>query len=180
MTAFRDQLAAQIQHLQQTMQLNLPNLPQMPNFPTMPTLPDYQTYLPVRRITNLVGNNRGDNAKEQDYKWWDLFSGSVPAAPPAYEDIFPHDDLETKRASAAQAAADTVADNKCAEMFDQAESSKTAGKRPMVLGTLRIGQKHTVTREEQDQLRRDHAEKMKRLSRDRNLFFIWVCHQLFS
>jgi len=121
-----------------------------------------------------VGNNRGDNAKEQDYKWWDLFSGSVPAAPPAYEDIFPQDDLDTKRASAAQAAADTVADNKCAEMFDQAESSKTTGKRPMVLGTLRIGQKHTVTREEQDQLRRDHAEKMKRLSRDRNLFFIWI------
>lgn len=172
MTAFRDQVAAQIQHLQQTMQLNFPNLPQMPNFPAMPTLPDYQTYLPVRRITNLVGHNRGDNVKEQEYRWWDLFSGNVPAAPPAYEDIFPQDDLETKRASAAQAAADTVADNKCVEMFDQAESSTTVLKRS--LGTVRIGQSHTVTREEQDQLRRAHAEKMKRLSRDRNLFFIWI------
>lgn len=179
MTAFRDQLTAQIQHLQQTMQLNLPNLPQMPNFPMMPTLPDYQAYLPVRRITNLVGNNRGDNAKEQEYKWWDLFSGNVPAAPPAYEDIFPQDDLDTKRASASQAAADIVADNKCAEMFDQAESSTAAQKRPVLLDTVRIGQKHIITREQQDQLRLAHAEKVKRLRSDRNLFFIWVWFTAF-
>jgi hypothetical protein len=153
----------------------------------MPTLPDYQAYLPttpmVRRISNLVGTNRGDHAKEQDYKWWDLFSGSVPAAPPAYEDIFPHDEVDTKRASAAQAAADTVADNKCAELFDQvevvtgtqAESSATAMRRPSKLGKVRIGSSNVVTREQQDQLRLAHAEKVKRLSRDRNLFFIWVC-----
>jgi hypothetical protein len=179
MMAFRDQLSAQIQHFQQTMHLNLPNLPQMPRFDMMPTLPDYQAYLPtapmVRRISNLVGN-RPDAAKEQDYRWWYLFSGNVPAAPPAYDDIFPQDDVDTKRASATQAAADTVADNKCAEIFDQAESSTTASQRkPVRLDTVRIGQKHTITREQQDQLRLAHAEKVKRLSRDRNLFFIWVC-----
>ncbi|KAG0648057.1 mga2 [Hyphodiscus hymeniophilus] len=182
MTAFRDQLTAQIHHLQQTMHLNLPNLPnlpQMPTLPMMPTLPDYQAYLPtnpmVRRISNLVGNNRPDSAaKEPDYRWWDLFSGTVPAAPPAYEDIFPQDDLDTKRASAAQAAADTVADNKCAEIFDQAESSTAAQKRPVVVGTVRIGQKHVITREQQDQLRLAHAEKVKKLRSDRNLFFIWI------
>jgi len=155
------------------MQLNLPNLPQMPNFPMMPTLPDYQAYLPVRRISNLVGN-RAENAKEQDYRWWDLFSGSVPAAPPAYEDIFPQDDVDSKQASAAQAAADIVADNKCAELFDQAESSSTARKRPVMLDTVHIGQKHIITREQQDRLRLAHAEKVKRLRSDRNLFFIWI------
>jgi hypothetical protein len=129
----------------------------------------------VRRISNLVGNNRPANAKEQDYKWWDLFSVTVPAAPPAYEDIFPQGDVDTKRASAVQAAADIVADNKCAELFDQAESSTTALRRSTTLETVRIGQKHTITREQQDQLRLAHAEKVKRLSRDRNLFFIWVC-----
>jgi hypothetical protein len=179
MTAFRDQLNAQIQYLQRTMQLNLPNLPQMPRFDMMPNLPDYQAYLPtapmVRRISNLVGNNRPANAKEQDYKWWDLFSGTVPAAPPAYEDIFPQGDVDTKRASAVQAAADTVADNKCAELFDQAESSTMAQMRSTKLETVRISQKHLITREQQDQLRLAHAEKVKRLSRDRNLFFIWVC-----
>ena len=151
MTAFRDQLSAQIQHLQQAMHLNLPNLPQMP------TLPNYQPYLPttpmVRRISNLVGNNQPDNTRKQDYRWWDLFQSTVPAAPPAYDDIFPQSDVDTKRASAAQAAADTVADNKCAEMFDQAESSTMAQKRSMKLETVRIGQKHTITREQQDQLR---------------------------
>ncbi len=130
----------------------------------------------VRRISNLVGTNRPASAKEQDYKWWDLFSGTVPAAPPAYEDIFPQGDIDTKRASAVQAAADTVADNKCAELFDQAESSTTAQRRSMKLETVRIGQKHTITREQQDQLLRAHAEKVKRISRDRNLFFIWVCY----
>ena len=176
MTAFRDQLAAQIQHFQQTMHLNLPNLPQMP------TLPDYQAYLPtnpmVRRISNLVGNRQDGAAKEQDYRWWDLFSGTIPAAPPAYDDIFPQGDIDTKRASAVQAAADTVADNKCAEIFDQAEaeSSTTAEqrKRSTVVGTVRIGQNHTVTREQQDQLRLAHAEKVKKLRSDRNLFFVWV------
>ena len=185
MTAFRDQLATQIQHLQQTMHLtfpNLPNLPQMPTLAMIPTLPDYQAYLPtnpmVRRINNLIGNaNRPDgNAKEQDYRWWDLFSGTIPAAPPAYEDIFPHGDVDTKCASAAQAAADTVADNKCAEIFDQtqAESSTATKKRHVILDTVRIGQKHTITREQQDQLRLAHAEKVKKLRSDRNLFFIWV------
>jgi hypothetical protein len=189
--AFRDQLSAHIQNFQQTMQLNFPNLPQMnlpqmnlpqmnlpqmPNFGMMPTLPDYQAYFPttpmVRRISNLVGNKPADNTAQQDYRWWALFSNSVVTAPPAYEDIFPQDDV--KHTSVTRAAVDAVADNKCAEMFDQAESSTSAQKKPVVLSTVRIGQKHTITREQQDQLRLAHAEKVKRLSRDRNLFFIWV------
>ncbi|KAF8857551.1 hypothetical protein BDZ45DRAFT_428120 [Acephala macrosclerotiorum] len=184
MMAFRDQLSAQIAHLQQSMHSmhlnlpNLPNLPQMPRFDMMPALPDYQAYLPtapmVRRISSLVNNDRQDGAKEQDYKWWDLFSGNVPAAPPAYEDVFPQGDKDVKRTSAEQAAADTIADNKCAEMFDQAESSTMAQKRPVKLGTVRIGQGNTITREQQDLLRLAHAEKIKRFSRDRNLFFIWI------
>lgn len=193
MTAFRDQLTTHIQQLQQTMHLNfpnLPNLPQLPPLPPMPTLammpalPDYQAYLPtapmVRRIGNLVGN-RGDGAHQQDYRWWDLFSSNVATAPPAYEDIFPVDQTDAKRASAAQAAADTVADNKCVELFDRAEgstvaeSSTSAQKRPVKLETVHIGQKHSITKEQQEQLRLAHAEKVKRLSRDRNLFFIWVC-----
>jgi len=168
---------------------NLPNLPQLPPLPPMPTLammpalPDYQAYLPtapmVRRIGNLVGN-RGDGANQQDYRWWDLFSSNVATAPPAYEDIFPVDQTDAKRASAARAAADTVADNKCVELFDQAESSTvaesstSAQKRPVRLETVHIGQKHSITKEQQEQLRLAHAEKMKRLSRDRNLFFIWI------
>jgi hypothetical protein len=184
MAAFRDQLSAQIQHLQQTMHLNLPNLPQMPTLPMIPNLPDYQAYLPtspmVRRISSLVpnmGTSRPGSAeqpsKETDYRWWDLFSGSLPAAPPAYDDIFPQNDVETKRSLAVQAAADTVADNKCSTLFDTPEGSRSETR----LATLELtnaDNKHRVTREEQDQLRLAHAEKVKRLRSDRNLFFIWV------
>ncbi|RFU26119.1 hypothetical protein B7463_g10208, partial [Scytalidium lignicola] len=178
MTAFRDQLTTHIQHLQQSMHLNLPNLPQMLTLPLIPGLPDYQAYLPsspmVRRISSLVGSNRPENSKDQDYRWWDLFSGALPAAPPAYEDIFPGEDVSTEKASVVQAAADTLADNKCAEIFDQAESSTASRSNQVSLDTVRIGQKHTITKEQQERLRLAHAEKIKRLRSDRNLFFIWI------
>ncbi|TVY75554.1 Protein MGA2 [Lachnellula suecica] len=184
MTAFRDHIGAhweQIQQqIQQSMHLNLPNLPQMPRL----DLPDYQAYLPtappmLRRM--MTGINRPEGSEEQHYKWTDLFS-AVPAAPPAYEEIFPDGDVDTKRASATRAAADAAADNKCASLFDQtqtqvetqAESSTSAQKRPVVWSTVRVGKKHTITREQQDQLRLAHAEKVKRLTRDKNLFFIWI------
>jgi hypothetical protein len=186
MTAFRDQLSAQIQHLQQTMHLNLPNLPQMPSLSMMPNLPDYQAYLPaapmVRRFGSLVPNRASSrpgsaegSSKEPDHKWWDLFSGSASPEPPAYDDIFPHGDLDRKRSSATQAAADAVADQKCATIFDTttAESS-SAGSRSVLLEPVRIGKKHSISKEQQDQLRLAHAEKVKRIRSDRNLFFIWV------
>jgi hypothetical protein len=46
---------------------------------------------------------------------------------------------------------------------------------PQKLPTLlQIGRKNEVTKEQQENLRRAHAEKLKRLRADRNLFFIWV------
>lgn len=188
MTAFRDQLSAQIQHIQQTMHLNLPNLPQMPTL-SMSNLPDYQAYLPaapmVRRISAMVphmGAARQDsseeNTKEPEYKWWDLFTGNPSPEPPAYEDIYPHGDTDTKRTSAAQAAADAFVDDKCTTLFDQetdvqAESS-ASGARSALLETVRIGKKHSISKEQQDQLRSEHAERVKKFRSDRNLFFIWV------
>ncbi|CZT07457.1 related to SPT23-suppressor of TY retrotransposon [Rhynchosporium agropyri] len=179
MAAFRDHIAAQVQQFQHTMHLNLPNLPQMPRF-DMINLPHYQAYLQttpmVRRISNLVGTNtsRPGSPKEQENRWWDLFSGTVPAAPPAYEDIFPQEEVDKKHALAIQTAAETVAANRSPEVVEQAESSTVAQSRIVKLDTVRIGQKNIVTREQQDQLRAKHAETVKRLSRDRNLFFIWI------
>ncbi|TGO17444.1 hypothetical protein BTUL_0017g00240 [Botrytis tulipae] len=203
MTAFRDQMfaqftqfTAQMQHLQQTfhnnMHLGLPNLPQMPQMPTLANLPDYQAYLPspmARRIGSRPESpNRQEGAKEQGNKWWDLFSGNAAAAPPAYEDIFPQNDMDVKRASAEQAAADTIADSKCTQIFDQiemqvgtttsvarAESSTTATQRkPMPMGTLRIGGKEIVTVEQQNQIQLLRQEKLKRIRSDRKLFLIWI------
>lgn len=201
MTAFRDhffaqvaQVTAQMQHLQQSfhngMHLGLPTMPQMP---TLANLPDYQAYLPspmARRISSRPESpSREDGGKEQGNKWWDLFSGNVAAAPPAYEDIFPQNDMDVKRASAEQAVADTIADNKCTQVFDQlitqvetttssarAESSATATQRkPIPMGTLRIGGKVVVTVEQQNQIQLLRQEKLKRIRSDRKLFLIWVC-----
>lgn len=188
MAAFREQMSAHFQHIQQTMHLNFSNLPPM----QMPTLPDYQAYLPtnpvVRRISSMVphmGATRpssvsSTDGKEHDYTWWDLFSGAgaAAAAPPAYDDIFPDKDMATKRSSAAQAAADAVADDKCAILFDQvqstAESSTAVAESSTALETVHIGRKHPVSQEVQAKLRLAHAEKVKRIKSDRNLFFIWI------
>ncbi|KFY48407.1 hypothetical protein V495_01363 [Pseudogymnoascus sp. VKM F-4514 (FW-929)] len=184
MTAFRDHLTAQIQHIQQSMQhLNLPQIPNLPN------LPDYQAYLPtapmVRRISSLVphmGASRnadvGPGTKEADSRWWDLFSGTMPNSPPAYEDIFPHKEIDKKRASATQAAADAIADDKCSTLYDQAESSsssvasssKTTAE---LLENLDTGSKHSISQEGHAQLRLAHGKKI-RFRSDRKLFFIWI------
>jgi hypothetical protein len=215
-SAIREQFAAQLQQFQQAMVLHLQNLsqlpylPQMPNFSGMPPLPDYQAYLNsapmIQRITSLVPNiggsrpgSAGDTPapKEMDGRWWDLSSLMASSAPPpAYDELFPEGQLREKQASAARAAAEAVADSKCAVLFDGAGTSSAtvaaAGLgepqlQPQLPDLLQIGRKNAITREQQDNLRRAHAERMKRLSRDRNLFFVWIpllviilCAMLYS
>jgi hypothetical protein len=187
MAAFKVQFAQQIQQLQQAMTLPLPNLPQMPNFPGMPLLPDYQAYLYQRlaAMVSQLGGSRPGSAgdqpppKEVDSRWWapSLLMANSAAPPPAYEDIFPENDLDRKQSSAAQAAAEAEADAKCAALYDRPNPSttppaaETSAKLPEL---LQIGRKNNITKEQQENLRRAHAERVKRLSRDKNLFFIWV------
>ncbi|KAI9815778.1 MAG: hypothetical protein M1827_002174 [Pycnora praestabilis] len=202
MVAWRDQIAAQIQHLQQTVHWNLPNI-QMPALPLMPNLPDYQTYLPnlpnpmVRKISSLVPHRQpasrpatssgvvDQSSKEADYRWWELFSGSS-SPPPAYEEIFPQDQrqngtpgLDLKKSSAIRAAADAALDHAYEDSAPsaQGESSRTVAHRSSSAETidisLNIGRR-SLTKEQQDELRAAHAKKIKRIQSDRNLFFIWI------
>ncbi|KAK3946158.1 ankyrin repeat protein [Diplogelasinospora grovesii] len=204
--AFKGQLAAQIQQFQQTMALHLQNLPQfpyLPQMPNMPPLPDYQMAV-LQRLASMVptairpgsaGEQPGPSAKELEGRWWD-FSSLMPGSPPppSYEEIFPRHEqtkLEEKKSSAALAAAEAVADTRCAVLYDQPNVSSTSLESATQSSTssippspeipsqnlprlLQIGRKNAITREQQDNLRRAHAEKLKRLSRDRNLFFIWI------
>lgn len=183
MTAVREHFAAQFQQIQQSM-LHL-------NLPQMPTLPDYQAYLPtapmVRRISSLVphigaksaspGQSPTQSAKETDSKWWDLFSGPVPSAPPAYEDIYPQD-LVVKRSSAEQAAADTLADNKCSALFDNAASSSTGHCNTVLCPAEDSGECFVATGlhiSEEDQAHLELVNTAKvRFRSDRKLFFIWI------
>lgn len=185
MVAFRDQTTAYLQHIQQSMHLNFPNLPPM----QMPTLPDYQAYIPtnpmVRRLSSMVPHRASPpssvDGKEHDHKWWELFSNpcSNPGstAPPAYDDIFPATEMGVKRSSAAWAAADALADSKCAIMFDeiqgQTEHLVETGSNT-TLENVRHRRKQPLSEELQNKLRLAHAERVKRLKSDRKLFFIWI------
>ena len=168
LTAWRDQLSMQIQQFQQTVHRALPPLP---------NLPDYQDYPVVRRISSLVPQRNAqlasetetrNHAKETDYHWWELLTG-VTSSPPAYEDIYPDKSskgLTDTKTPIALAAGEAFMDQKCEAMFDHVESSS-------VMETVSIG-KRGLTQQQQDRLRLAHAQKIKRLRSDRNLFFIWV------
>lgn len=177
--AWRDQLLAQIQQLQQSLQRTLPNL-QIPALPPIPNLEGYQAYPVVRRISALVpqrnarSNTSEDSspcdAKEADYRWWELFAG-----PPSYDDIYPESKQQTLRdnkTSALLAAGETFMDQKCEINFDQAENSS-------VTETVNLGNVG-LTRQQEERLKRAHAKKVKRLKNDRNLFFLWVSALLSS
>ncbi|KAL8397816.1 hypothetical protein RB594_004501 [Gaeumannomyces avenae] len=180
----------------------MPNFPVMPPLSEyqgyLNSAPVFQRISSL--VPNIGGGGRPDAAGErptQDGKWWDLSSLVNSAAPPpAYEEIFPQKDqapremdsgLETKQASAAMAAAEAEADSKCTALYDntavsseveleddemEAESSMAATQQLPEL--LQIGRKNAITKEQQDNLRRAHAEKRKGLRSDRNLFMIWI------
>ncbi|KAI9836271.1 MAG: hypothetical protein M1819_001608 [Sarea resinae] len=196
MAAWRDQLAAHIHHIQQNVHLNLPSI-------QIPALPGYQANPMVQRISSLVphrtsrsstsGNNEAQSGQnEGNYRWWELFTPSSTAPPPAYEEIYPHEDqnddtrdLNVKKSSAMQAAADAILDQQCSKSFDSvvaesssaAQASASTTSRPSSPDSIdvRIG-KTSLTPEQQERLRMAHARKMKRIRSDRNLFFIWVSH----
>ncbi|SPQ27338.1 d3e38138-6a7e-4439-8f77-74354d859fd1 [Thermothielavioides terrestris] len=228
MAAIKEQVAAQFQQLQQMMEPHLqylPQLPQLPQFrqfpqfsqlpnfpqmPNMPPLPEYQNAV-LQRLAAMIGAARsgaaddGSSTKEQESAWQypSPFSTKSSTPPPAYDELFPQQgeqgDLAAKEASAAQAAADAVADAKCAALFDQPSSSSAAAtaRRTTALASetsdaaaetdkaedsegqeipalLQIGRKDAITREQQATLRRAHAHNLKKLTWDRNLFFIWI------
>ena len=150
MAAWRDQLAAQIQQFQQNVGRTLPNLPSLP---PMPNLPDYQAF---RRFSQWGGTS-----------------------PPPYDEIYPakaQEDLDTKTASAAMAAADATADRKCASVFDvvqrkgEASSSKT----------LATAGKRELPGDKVAEMVLSPTAGVKRLRSDRKLFFIWVSLRTFT
>lgn len=190
MAAWREQMTAQFQQLQQVMMMPFQNLAQFPSLPPMPGLQEYQANLAVqqgmRKLAALMPNIARPGPADgimPDSKWWDaLFTSSATptASPPAYEDLYPQQDLDKKQASAAQAAAETEADMKCAIQYD--EASETTSQSSSGLSTpkkqlptlLQLGRRHAITEEQKKNLQQLHAEKFTRVSKDRKLFLIWL------
>ena len=177
MAAWRDQLAAQIQHFQQNVNWTFPNL-QIPALPTIPNPSDYQDHPMVRRISSLVPQrtSRSDSEPGNDSKegWWDRLTGSSPPPPP-YEEIFPGDkaqDLDKKASSAICAASDAAADQKCSAIYDgtKKESSSKLSK------PIQIGK--GLSAEEFEELKLVHKKKLTKLKHDRYLWSVWVCVQI--
>ncbi|KAJ9666093.1 SPT3 Dosage dependent suppressor of Ty-induced promoter mutations-like protein [Coniosporium apollinis] len=186
MAAWGDHLATQLQQFQQSMQWHLPNF-QLPALPPMPNLPDYQAHPMVRRISSLMPHtiqSRSASATSDaptvtpaNYSTRDLFS--TPVLPPSYEEIYPDNvdkDLDIKKSSMLQVAAETLLDQTCAERFDAADaggSSKVAPVGTLAEIDVKIG-KQSLSKEQQQQLRKAHAQRLKKIRSDRNLFFLWL------
>lgn len=172
--AWRNQLAAQINHFQQSVANAFPN---MPALPPMPTLPDYQAHPMMRRITNLVPH-RPNTARSTKEGWWDLLTGnSTPNSntqPPSYDELYPHGEREknasqVKKQSLVRAATETALDR----YFESQEGrSTTVGAREEIKD-ITIGRK-SISKEQQKQLREQQARRMKGLASDRKLYFFWV------
>ncbi|KAI5458000.1 hypothetical protein BGZ63DRAFT_362933 [Mariannaea sp. PMI_226] len=167
--AFKEQVQQQLQQFQQTMALHFQNLPHFPQ------MPDYQALQQrMQQLMPAMGAWPG-RGNEQPTQTWEEPTKSSEDAPPAYDEICHQKDLDTKQASAAQAAAEAEADMKCANLYDQSTTtSEPAETKTLIPNTLTIGRKNAITKEQQEQFLAAHEVKMKRLSSDRKLFFVWI------
>lgn len=177
---WRDHLAAQIHHFQQSVSNAFPN---MPALPPMPALPDYQANQMMRRITNLVPNR--PMARDG---WWDLLKGTTgqtQTQPPSYDELYPHqedrqEDAKLKKSGLLRAQAEAVLDQHFEAQSNIASASASTSaaiqrSRPEQdnIKDITIGGK-IISREQQKHLREHQARRMKGLASDRNLYFFWV------
>ncbi|KAI2011115.1 SPT3 Dosage dependent suppressor of Ty-induced promoter mutations-like protein [Ophidiomyces ophidiicola] len=176
--AWRNHLAGQINHFQQSVNRVFPNLPALP---PMPTLPDYQTHPMIQRISSLVPHRPTTSWSTNIMKdSWDRLTGN--SSPPAYEELYPggrtEEDHEVKKSSIVEAAIDAVLDRHFEEQPKATSSAPPLSFSASIndeveLGDVRIGRK-SISRHQQEQLRKAHALKMKKINSDWNLFCFWI------
>ena len=198
MAAWRDHLAAQINHFQNSVNWTLPNL----QIPALPPLPDYGDHPMVRRISAFVpqrgsfGGTFGkplfpgygstspspttgpQQSQEGKERWWDLLGGRNASLPPPYEEIYPEgksarQHVDDKKCGILGVAAETIVDLK----FEQLDAKRNES---MSSGTLNVNLAEAsrialVGHGKQSSSEGPEAIRIKRLRSDRRLFMIWVC-----
>lgn len=171
-STWKDQIATQVQQLQQGVHRTLPNLP-MPTLPPLLNLPDYQDYPMVKKISSLVPQRyprlspRG--SKVSDYHWWELLRGTT--APPPYEELYPQGEQEAfdvPKSCTLRPADEGLMEEKRAVNLDHCVKKHSS-----ILNTIEINNHDSVPKQRAEILAA-HAMKVKRLRSDRNLFLFWV------
>jgi hypothetical protein len=104
MYAWRDALAAQIQHFQSNVQSHMPQFPLQ--LPPLPTLPEDSSF--GRRISSMMPSRACSPPPNVD---------ACPP-PPAYSELFPEESEKSTELSSVQEA--PLADRKCSEVSDTA------------------------------------------------------------
>lgn len=111
MYAWRDALAAQIQHFQNNVQAHMPQFPlQLPPLASVP-----EDSLLGRRINSLMPGRTSTPPPSAD---------ACPP-PPSYSELFPEKDAQhtsdgpSKQSAVREAVVETLADQKCIDLFDQ-------------------------------------------------------------
>ena len=195
MAAWREHLAAQITHFQNSVNWTLPNL----QLPTLPPLPDYGDHPMVRRISAFVpqrasfGGSFGrpslpgygsaslasgpQQSHEGKERWWDLLGGRNASLPPPYEEIYPDGEgaaehMDDKKAGLLGVVADTFADLKLGQLETNRSGSVTSSSRntaSIVEGRVALLAPGKNGVDDAD------ARKVKRLRSDLRLFTVWVC-----
>lgn len=100
--------------------------------------------------------------------------------PPAYDELYPHQeadedrDLEIKKTSLLRAATDAALDQHFEAHAGPSNSNGETEESEEELTDIRIGRKTIISRQQQEQLKKQQARKMKGLRKDKNLFFFWV------
>lgn len=172
--AWRDQLQHSIQRYNeatQALQSMIPSFPAL-NGHLQALQQEYQGSAMVRRVSQLFPQRPStsrSNSRRND-GWWESLTGnrspSPTQQPPAYESLFPEDgpspeDISLKKLSEEQAETDAAADR-----HFESQSSSQVRRQAMEdddIGELLV--------------RRDI--KRVEFSKDRKLFFIWVCATIF-
>jgi hypothetical protein len=172
MLAWRDNLLAQMQQFNESTQSVMPSLALL-NGP-LAALQDYQAYPMVRRVSALFPQRPAQRQQAgQREGWWDTWRGGAsspaPSSPPAYGDLYPdghegtEEDWSIKKASTMQAAADAAAD-----MHFEGQSPNSSAAKSAACVSVGSSMSSTVVPVQKP------IERIE-LSRDRKLFFFWVC-----
>ncbi|KIW99436.1 uncharacterized protein Z518_11175 [Rhinocladiella mackenziei CBS 650.93] len=162
MLAWRDHLVAQLQQFNESAQSVMPNLGNL-NGP-IAALQEYQAYPMVRRVSSLFPQRPG--SRQQPSQRERSSPPAPPSSPPAYGDLYPDNEGSSTAWSVKKSSALVAATDAAADLHFERQSTNQSSEAPSSPSIPGLSLRKPVERVE--------------LSRDRKLFFFWVCIWVLS